>query len=55
MSMKDLNVVVKELIEKEIESVMNNVKEELKGLVSIIDRKIEELRQYLKTTSERGP
>jgi len=40
MSMKDLNVVVKELIEKEIESVMNNVKEELKGLVSIIDRKM---------------
>jgi hypothetical protein len=47
--MKDLNVLIKELIDKEIEKAMNNVKEETKGLVTTIDRKIEELRQYLKT------
>jgi hypothetical protein len=47
--MKDLNVLIKELIDKEIEKAMNNVKEEIKGLVITIDRKIEELRQYLKT------
>ncbi len=49
MSMKDLNVLIKELIDKEIERAMNNVKEEIKGLVITIDRKIDELRQYLKT------
>jgi hypothetical protein len=49
MSMKDLNVLIKELIDKEIEKAMNNVKDEIKGLVVTIDRKIEELRQYLKT------
>jgi hypothetical protein len=49
MSMKDLNVLIKELIDKEIEKVMNNVKEEIKDLVITIDRKIDELRQYLKT------
>ena len=49
MSMKDLNVLIKELIDKEIEKAMNNVKEEIKGLVTTIDKKIEELRQYLKT------
>jgi hypothetical protein len=47
--MKDLNVLIKELIDKEIEKAVNNVKEEIKGLVTTIDRKIEELRQYLKT------
>jgi hypothetical protein len=47
--MKDLNVLIKELIDKEIEKAMNNVKEEIKGLVTTIDKKIEELRQYLKT------
>jgi hypothetical protein len=47
--MKDLNVLIKELIDKEIEKVMNNVKEEIKDLVITIDRKIDELRQYLKT------
>jgi hypothetical protein len=47
--MKDLNVLIKELINKEIEKTMNNVKEEIKGLVITIDRKIDELRQYLKT------
>jgi hypothetical protein len=49
MSMKDLNVLIKELIDKEIEKAMNNVKEEIKGLIITIDRKIDELRQYLKT------
>jgi hypothetical protein len=49
MSMKDLNVLIKELIDKEIERAMNNVKEEIKGLTITIDRKIDELRQYLKT------
>ncbi|MEM1597276.1 MAG: hypothetical protein QXP31_11360 [Pyrobaculum sp.] len=49
MSMKDLNTLVKELVDREIESVMSTVKEELKVLVSEIDKKIEELRQYLKT------
>jgi hypothetical protein len=49
MSMKDLNVLIKELIDKEIEKAMNNVKEEIKGLITTIDRKIDELRQYLKT------
>jgi hypothetical protein len=47
--MKDLNVLIKELIDKEIEGAMNNVKEEIKGLIITIDRKIDELRQYLKT------
>jgi Na+/phosphate symporter len=47
--MKDLNVLIKELIDKEIEKAINNVKEEIKGLVTTIDKKIEELRQYLKT------
>ncbi|MCI4447165.1 MAG: hypothetical protein JHC20_04550 [Pyrobaculum sp.] len=49
MSMRDLNVLIKELIDKEIEKAMNNVKEDIKGLVITIDRKIDELRQYLKT------
>jgi hypothetical protein len=49
MSMKDLNVLIKELIDKEIERAINNVKDEIKDLVVTIDRKIEELRQYLKT------
>ena len=49
MSMKDLNVLIKEFIDKEIEKAMNNVKEEIKGLIITIDRKIDELRQYLKT------
>jgi hypothetical protein len=49
MSMKDLNVLIKELIDKEIEKAMNNVKEEIKGLIITIDRKIDKLRQYLKT------
>jgi Na+/phosphate symporter len=49
MSMKDLNVLIKELIDKEIEQAINNVKDEIKDLVVTIDRKIEELRQYLKT------
>ena len=49
MSMKDLSVLIKELIDKEIEKAMNNVKEEIKGLAITIDRKIYELRQYLKT------
>jgi hypothetical protein len=49
MSMKNLNVLIKELIDKEIERAMNNVKEEIKGLIITIDRKIDELRQYLKT------
>ena len=49
MSMKDLNVLIKELIDKEIEKAMNNVKEEIEGLIITIDRKIDELRQYLKT------
>jgi len=52
--MKDLNVLIKELIDKEVEGVMINVKEELKNLILTIDRKIEELRQYLKTY-EIGP
>jgi hypothetical protein len=47
--MKNLNVLIKELIDKEIERAMNNVKEEIKGLIITIDRKIDELRQYLKT------
>jgi len=47
--MKDLNVLIKELIDKEIEQAINNVKDEIKDLVVTIDRKIEELRQYLKT------
>jgi hypothetical protein len=47
--MKDLNVLIKELIDKEIEQAINNVKDEIKALVITIDRKIEELRQYLKT------
>ncbi|MEZ0319905.1 MAG: hypothetical protein ABWK05_07955 [Pyrobaculum sp.] len=49
MSMKDLNTLIKELVDKEIEGVMSIVKEELKVLTYEIDRKIEELRQYLKT------
>jgi hypothetical protein len=47
--MKDLNVLIKELIDKEIKQAINNVKDEIKALVITIDRKIEELRQYLKT------
>jgi len=49
MSVKDLNVLIKEYIDKEIEKTLNDIKVEIKELVSIIDRKIEELRQYLKT------
>ncbi|ACB38973.1 hypothetical protein [Pyrobaculum neutrophilum] len=49
MSMKDLNTTVKELIDKEIERAMANIKNEVKEVETLIDRKIEELRQYLKT------
>ncbi|AAL63007.1 hypothetical protein [Pyrobaculum aerophilum] len=49
MSAKDLNVFIKELIDKEIEKVMDSVKGEVREIISVIDRKIEELRQYLKT------
>ncbi len=49
MSMKDLNVIIRELIDKEIEIVISRVKEDTKDLILAIDKKIEELRQYLKT------
>jgi len=49
MSVKDLNIMVKEYVDKEIEKTLNNIKEEIKELIDIIDRKIEELYQYLKT------
>lgn len=51
MSIKSLSVSIKEVVDKEIEKTMNNVKEEIKDLVAVIDRKIEELRQYLKTSA----
>lgn len=47
-SVKDLNVAVRELIDKEVESVMNSVREEIKELIVTIDKKIVELNQYLK-------
>jgi len=49
MSVKDLNIIIKEYVDKEIENTLNNIKEEVKELINIIDRKIEEIRQYLKT------
>jgi len=49
MSVKDLNIMVKEYVDKEIEKTLNNIKGEIKELIDIIDRKIEELYQYLKT------
>jgi len=49
MSVKDLNVMIKEYIDKEIEKTLNDIKVEIKELIDTIDRKIEELRQYLKT------
>ncbi|MCU7788133.1 hypothetical protein ODS41_09450 [Pyrobaculum sp. 3827-6] len=49
MSMKDLNVIIRELIDKEIETIIGRVKEDTKDLILTIDKKIEELRQYLKT------
>ncbi|ABO09578.1 hypothetical protein [Pyrobaculum calidifontis] len=49
MSVKDLNVMIKEYIDKEIEKTLVDIKAEIKELINIIDRKIEELRQYLKT------
>jgi len=48
MSVKDLNVMIKEYIDKEIEKTLTDIKVEIKELINIIDRKIEELRQYLK-------
>ncbi|MFN7105702.1 MAG: hypothetical protein ACK4M3_03870 [Pyrobaculum sp.] len=48
MSIRDLNTFIKELIEKEIEKAMADIKEEVKNATAIVDRKIEELRQYLK-------
>ncbi|MFN3804094.1 MAG: hypothetical protein ACK4SY_03465 [Pyrobaculum sp.] len=48
MSIRDLNAFIKELIEKEIEKAMADIREEVKNTTAIIDRKIEELRQYLK-------
>ncbi len=47
--MKDLNVIIRELIDKEIEIIISRVKEDTKDLILTIDKKIEELRQYLKT------
>jgi len=47
--MKDLNVIIRELIDKEIETIIGRVKEDAKDLILTIDKKIEELRQYLKT------
>jgi hypothetical protein len=49
MSIKDLNVIIRELIDKEIEIIINRVKEDTKDLILTIDKKIEELHQYLKT------
>jgi len=49
MSVKDLNVMIKEYVDKEIEKTLNDIKVEIKELIDVIDRKIEELRQYLKT------
>jgi len=49
MSVKDLNVMIKEYIDKEIEKNLTDIKVEIKELINIIDKKIEELRQYLKT------
>jgi hypothetical protein len=45
---KDLNVAVRELIDKEIESIMSSVREEIKEIIAAIDKKIAELNQYLK-------
>jgi hypothetical protein len=49
MSVKDLTTVVKELVDKEIEIVMNKIKDDIKDIIGIVDKKIEELRQYLKS------
>lgn len=49
MSARDLNTLVKELVEKEMERILSYAKEDIKNTISLIDRKIEELRQYLKT------
>lgn len=49
MSVRDLNVIIRELVDKEIETIISKVKEDTKDLILIIDKKIEELRQYLKT------
>lgn len=44
---------IRELVEKEIERAMSNIREEMKETTSLIDRKIEELRQYLKNLEFR--
>ncbi|MEM0369641.1 MAG: hypothetical protein QXK71_02935 [Pyrobaculum sp.] len=51
MSIKSLSVSIKEVVDKEIEKTMNIVKEEVRNVVGLIDQKIEELRQYLKTST----
>ncbi|MEM1836985.1 MAG: hypothetical protein QW259_04295 [Pyrobaculum sp.] len=51
MSIKSLSVSIKEVVDKEIEKAMNIVKEEVRNVVGLIDQKIEELRQYLKTST----
>lgn len=48
MSMRDLNAIIRDLIDKEIEKILNSIKEETRDIIYIIDRKIEELNQYLK-------
>jgi len=49
MSVKDLNVIIKEYTDQEIEKTLDNIKGEIKDLLNAIDKKIEELRQHLKT------
>lgn len=48
MSMRDLNAIIRDLIDKEIEKILNSIKEETRDIIYVIDRKIEELNQYLK-------
>lgn len=40
MSVKDLNVMIKEYIDKEIEKTLVDIKAEIKELINIIDRKL---------------
>ncbi|MFB6490402.1 MAG: hypothetical protein TU35_003990 [Thermoproteus sp. AZ2] len=49
MSTKSLEMQIKELLDKELERILGEVKKDLEKQISEINSQIERLRQYLKS------
>lgn len=49
MSTKSLEIQIKELLDKELEKILSEVKKDLEKQISEINSQIEKLKQYLKS------